>query len=159
MQQTVFPISMHLVNLFYMCLNECMQALNMDAIIQSIFRFAAVASPGETMRLLATVSTLMGQQMYNLPSSMGAPSWRIINISSKFGTIVFKVSWLQFRVLLLTLVKLWHGHSMMSVMNQKELEIHRFETLPFITCVFRSTLLRSALLFRLLVLFCCSTDC
>jgi hypothetical protein len=74
----------------------------MDTIIQSIFRFAAVASPGETIRLLATVSTLMGQQLLNLPSSMGNPSWRIINITSKFGTIVFKVNWLLFRFLLLT---------------------------------------------------------
>ena len=91
MQQTVFPISLHLVNLFYICLHESLNALSMDAIIQSIFRFAAVASPGETIRLLATVSTLMGQQLLNLPSSMGSPSWRIINITSKFGTILFKV--------------------------------------------------------------------
>jgi hypothetical protein len=91
MQQTVFPISLHLVNIFYICLNECMQALNMDEIVQSIFRFAAVASPGETIRLLATVSHLMGQQLYNLPSATGFNSWRIINMSAKFGTIVFKV--------------------------------------------------------------------
>jgi hypothetical protein len=88
-----------------------MQALNMDAIVQSIFSFAAVASPGETMRLLATVSTLIGQQLYNLPSSMGAPSWRIINISSKFGTIVFKVSWFLFLFLLLTL---WSNFNMVT---------------------------------------------
>jgi hypothetical protein len=103
MQQTVFPISLHLVNLFYICLHECLNALSMDAIIQSIFRFAAVASPGETIRLLATVSTLMGQQLQDLPSSMGV-SWRIINITSKFGTIVFKVNSqeFQFRFLLTT---------------------------------------------------------
>ena len=106
MQQTVFPISLHLVNLFYMCLHECLNALSMDAIIQSIFRFAAVASPGETIRLLATVSTLLGQQLHDLPSSIGDPSWRIINITSKFGTIVFKVNsqefLFQFLFLLLT---------------------------------------------------------
>lgn len=95
MQQTVFPISLHLVNLFYICLHECLNALSMDAIIQSIFRFAAVASPGETIRLLATVSTLMGQQLQDLPSSVGV-SWRIINITSKFGTIVFKVNSQEF---------------------------------------------------------------
>ena len=102
MQQTVFPISLHLVNIFYLCLSECMQALNMDTIVQSIFRFAAVASPGETIRLLTTVSTLMGQQLYNLPSTTGFNSWRIINIAAKFGTIVLKVNWVQFRFLLLT---------------------------------------------------------
>ena len=104
MQQTVFPISLHLVNLFNLCLHECLNALNMDAIIQSIFRFAAVASPGETIRLLAIVSTLMGQQLHDLPSSMAISTWRIINITSKFGTIVLKVNWFQFRFLLLTTV-------------------------------------------------------
>ena len=104
MQQTVFPISLHLVNLFYLCLHECLNALNMEAIVQNIFRLAAVASPGETIRLMATVSTLMGQQLYNLPSTTGFSSWRIINITSKFGTIVLKVNWFQFRFLLLTTV-------------------------------------------------------
>lgn len=105
MQQTVFPISFHLVNLFYLCLHECLNALNMDTIIQSIFRFSVAASPGETIRLLATVSTLMGQQLLNLPSSMGSPSWRIINITSKFGTIVFKVKLATFSVSVVDIIE------------------------------------------------------
>jgi len=52
----------------------------------------------------------MGQQLLNLPSSMGDPSWRIIKITSKFGTIVFKVDWQQFPFLLLTITPSQQTH-------------------------------------------------
>ena len=107
MQQMVFPITVHLVNLFYLCLHECTNALNMDAIVTSIFRFACVASPGEIMRMLATVSSLLGDQLYNLPSTTPLSSWRIVNGVCKFGTIVLKVTGVWW---LLSLVN--GGHSM-----------------------------------------------
>lgn len=92
MNQAVFAITPLLVQFFYLCLNECLQALNMDAIVQSIFRFASVASPGETMRLMATVTSLLGNQLFNLPYGEATHSWKVINIAAKFGTIVFKAS-------------------------------------------------------------------
>ena len=92
MTQAVFAIKPLVVQFFYLCLNECLQALNMDAIVQNIFRFACVASPGETMRLMATVTSLMGNQLVNLPHGEATHSWKVINIAAKFGTIVFKAS-------------------------------------------------------------------
>ena len=91
MNQAVFAITPLVVQFFYLCLNECLQALTMDAIVQSIFRFACVASPGETMRLMATVTSLMGNQLTHLPYGEATHSWKVINIAAKFGTIVFKV--------------------------------------------------------------------
>lgn len=91
MNQAVFAITPLMVQLFYLCLNECLHALTMDAIVQSIFRFAYVASPGETMRLMATVTSFMGNQLVHLPYGEATYSWKVINVTSKFGTIVFKV--------------------------------------------------------------------
>ena len=92
MNQAVFAITPLMVQFFYLCLNECLQALNMDAIVQSIFRFACVASPGETRRLMATVATLLGNQLTHLPYGEATYGWKVIDISAKFGTIVFKAS-------------------------------------------------------------------
>jgi len=92
MNQAVFPITPQMVQFFYVRLNECLQALNMDTILQSIFRFACVASPGETTRLMATVTSLLGNQLIHLPYGKETHSWKVINVSAKFGTIVFKAS-------------------------------------------------------------------
>ena len=92
MQYAVFPVTITMVNLFYVCLQECMEALNMDAIVQSIYRFACVASPGETIRLIATVATLVGDHLYYMPYGGNVYNWQVINIAVKYSTIVFKVS-------------------------------------------------------------------
>ena len=92
MNQAVFPITPQMVQFFYVCLNECLQALNMDEVVQNIFRFACVASLGETMRLMATATSLMGNQLIHLPYGEEIHSWKVINVSAKFGTIVFKAS-------------------------------------------------------------------